>query len=60
VLEREGALEKLAAVQTTSQNEVTFKQRTGFAEYLDDFVLRHAGSLISKSQVQRGKFANRA
>ncbi len=42
LLQSQGALEELAAVQTAAQNEVPFQQRAGLAKNLQRFVLRHA------------------
>jgi hypothetical protein len=44
LLEREGALEKLPAVQTAAQNEMAFKQRAAVAENLQHFVFCHRAS----------------
>jgi len=39
-------LEKLPAVQTAAQDEMTFEQRAGVAEYLQNFVLIHVGDKL--------------
>ena len=58
LLEREGALKKLAAVQSAAEDEMAFEQRAGVAENLQNFVLRHRGEILSpKSKVQSPKFA---
>jgi hypothetical protein len=41
LLEREGALEKLPAVQAAAQDEMAFEQRAAVAENLQNFVLCH-------------------
>ncbi len=41
LLQRERALEELAAVQTAAQDEMAFEQRAGVAENLQNFVLSH-------------------
>jgi hypothetical protein len=41
LLEREGTLKVLAAVQTAAENEMAFEQRAGVAENLQDFILCH-------------------
>jgi hypothetical protein len=45
VLEREGALKILAAVQTATEHKVPFKQRARFPKNLQYFRLCHAGIL---------------
>ena len=42
LLEREGALEKLAAVQPAAKDEVAFEERAGLAEKSECFGVRHA------------------
>ena len=42
LLEREGALEKLAAVQPAAKDEVAFEERAGVAEKIECFGVRHA------------------
>lgn len=42
LLQREGALEKLAAVQPAAEDEVAFEERAGFAEKSKGFGVRHA------------------
>ena len=44
LLQGEGALEKLPAVQAAAENEMAFEQRAGVAKNLEDFVLCHGGS----------------
>ena len=44
LLEREGALEKLPAVQSAAQNEMAFEQRAGIAKNLQGFIFCHARS----------------
>jgi len=44
LLERKGALEVLAAVQATAENEMAFEQRTAVVENFQDFVLCHGMS----------------
>ena len=44
LLEREGALKVLAAVQSAAKDEMAFEQRAGVAENLENFVLCHASS----------------
>jgi hypothetical protein len=41
LLEREGALKVLAAVQAAAENEMAFEQRAAVAEDLENFVLCH-------------------
>jgi hypothetical protein len=41
LLEREGALKVLAAVQAAAEDEMAFEQRAAVAENLEDFVLCH-------------------
>ena len=41
LLEREGALKELAAVQSAAQDEMAFEQRAAVAENLENFVLCH-------------------
>lgn len=38
ILQQQGALEKLTAVQTAAKDEVPVKERAGFAEEIEDFV----------------------
>ena len=45
LLEREGTLEKLPAVQTAAEDEMAFEQRAAVAENLENFVLRHRRKL---------------
>ena len=44
LLEREGALEELAAVQTAAEDEMAFEQRAAVAENFQNFVLCHGMS----------------
>src|ERR1035441_7652293 len=45
LLEREGALEKLPAVQTAAEDEMAFEQRSAIAENFQNVVLRHRRKL---------------
>ena len=38
ILQEQGALEKLAAMETRAKDEVTVQQRAGFAEEIEDLV----------------------
>jgi hypothetical protein len=44
LLQRERALEKLAAVQPAAQNKMSFEQRARFAKYVQSLVFCHAGN----------------
>jgi hypothetical protein len=57
LLEREGALKVLAAVQSAAENEMAFEQRAAVAENLENFVLCHGMSF--KFQVFKFKFQAR-
>ena len=59
LLERQGALEKLPAVQAAAEDEMTFEQRSAVAKNLEDFVLCHGGMLSPKFKVQSSKLAGR-
>jgi hypothetical protein len=52
LLQGQGALEKLAAMQSASQNEMALQQGAGITKNLQGFVLRHAGILVLKPEVQ--------
>ena len=41
LLKREGALEKLPAMQAAAEDEMAFEQRAGLAEKLEGFFIRH-------------------
>ena len=43
LLESKGALKKLAAVEATAKDKMTFEQRAGVAENLEDVVVGHQG-----------------
>jgi hypothetical protein len=55
LLEREGALKVLAAVQAAAENEMAFEQRAAVAKNLLNFVLRHRRSF--KFYVSSFKFS---
>jgi len=42
VLKKDGALEKLPAVQPGPENEMTVEQRSGFAEQREKIVVTHS------------------
>jgi len=44
LLQGEGALKELAAVQSAAENEMPFEQRAAVAENLENFILRHGWS----------------
>jgi hypothetical protein len=52
LLQGQGALEKLATVQSASQNEMALQQGAGITKNLQGFVLSHAGILVLKPEVQ--------
>ena len=48
LLEGDGALKELAAVESAAEDEVALKQRAGVAEDLEDFVIGHEQRLKAK------------
>lgn len=54
LLQGQRALEELAAVQTTTQDEMSFEQRAAIAENLQHLILRHARD--GKREVSSSKF----
>jgi hypothetical protein len=55
LLEREGTLKVLAAVQAAAEDEMAFKQRAAVAENFQDFVLCHGMNVKSKVQSSKSK-----
>ena len=49
LLQREGALEELAAVQTAAQDKMSFEQRARVAENLENFVLSHGARSLGNA-----------
>jgi hypothetical protein len=44
LLQRQGALKILAAVEAAAKNEMAFEERAGVAENLKDFFFSHQGT----------------
>jgi len=55
LLERDGALEELPAVQAAAKEEMAFEQRAGVAEDLQHFVFGHGDDSSFKDERGKGK-----
>jgi hypothetical protein len=55
LLEREGTLKVLTAMQSAAQDEMAFEQRAGVVENLENFVLGHRTNVNSKVQSSKSK-----
>ena len=55
LLQGDGALEELPAVQPAAQDEMAFEQRAGVAENLQNFVFGHGEDDKFKEEREKGK-----